>query len=74
MVVLYGDLDGEVYVSQPEGFFDPDSPDDVYVQDNAVYGLKQDSMAWYKVLSEYLLKHKFVKGSIVPNFVHIKKR
>ena len=63
-----------MYVSQPEGFVDPDSPDDVYVHDNIVYGLKQASMAWYKVLSEYRLEHKFVKGSIVPNFVHIKKR
>lgn len=73
IVILYGELDGEVYVSQPEGFVDPDSPDDVYVHANVVYGLKQASMAWYKVLSEYMLKHKFVKGSIVPNFVHIKK-
>ena len=61
-------------MSQPEGFIDPDSPDDVYIHENGVYGFKQASRAWYKVLSEYLLKHKFVKGSIVSNFVHIKKR
>ena len=38
-VVLYGELDEEVYVSQPEGFADPDSPDDVYVHNNAVHGI-----------------------------------
>jgi hypothetical protein len=66
MAFLYGELEEEVYVSQPEGFIDPDHPDDVYVLDKAVYGLKQAPRAWYKVLSEYLLKNKFVKGSIDP--------
>ena len=44
-VILNGELDEEVYVSQPEGFIDPDSPDDVYVHNNGVYGLKQASRA-----------------------------
>ena len=66
MAFLYGELEEEVYVSQTKGFIDPDHPDDVYVLYKAVYGLKQAPRAWYKVLSEYLLKHKFVKGSIDP--------
>lgn len=49
---MYRELDEEMYVSQPEGFVDLDSPDDVYVHNNAVYGLKQASMAWHKVLSD----------------------
>ena len=72
-VILYGELDEEGYVSQPEGFIDPDSPDDVYILDNGVYGLKQASRAWYKVLSEYLLKHKFIEGSIVPTLFILRK-
>lgn len=66
---LYSELKEEVYVSQPEGFIDLDHPNDVYVLDKAIYGLKQAPRPWYKVLSEYLLKHKFVKGSIDPTLL-----
>ncbi|KAJ9535928.1 hypothetical protein OSB04_un000908 [Centaurea solstitialis] len=38
---LYGHLKEEVYVTQPEGFVDPDHPDYVYILDKALYGLKQ---------------------------------
>ena len=37
---LYGELEEEVYVIQLEGLVDPDHPNDVYVLDKAVYGLK----------------------------------
>ena len=64
---LYGKLEEEVSVSQPEGFVDPDHPDDVYVLDKAVYGLKQAPHAWYKVLSEYLVHvhgHRVVRRGV----------
>ncbi|GJZ00566.1 retrovirus-related pol polyprotein from transposon TNT 1-94 [Tanacetum coccineum] len=37
---LNGELNEEVYVSQPEGFVDPDHPTHVYRLKNALYGLK----------------------------------
>ncbi|GKA24755.1 retrovirus-related pol polyprotein from transposon TNT 1-94 [Tanacetum coccineum] len=38
---LNGPLKVEVYVSQPDGFVDPDFPDHVYRLNKPLYGLKQ---------------------------------
>ncbi|KAI3718757.1 hypothetical protein L6452_19640 [Arctium lappa] len=61
---LNGKLKEEVYVSQPEGFFDKDRPYYVYFLDKTLYGLKQAPRAWYDELSAFLVKSGFTKGSI----------
>ncbi|GKF99190.1 retrovirus-related pol polyprotein from transposon TNT 1-94, partial [Tanacetum coccineum] len=38
---LNGELREEIYVSQPEGFVDPDKPNHVYRLKKALYGLKE---------------------------------
>nr|GEU67791.1 retrovirus-related Pol polyprotein from transposon TNT 1-94 [Tanacetum cinerariifolium] len=59
---LNDELKEEVYVSQPEGFVDPDHPTHVYHLKKAIYGLKQAPRAWYNTLSRFLLENKFSKG------------
>ncbi|GJX17458.1 retrovirus-related pol polyprotein from transposon TNT 1-94 [Tanacetum coccineum] len=43
---LNGELKEEIYVSQLEGFVDPDHPTHVYRLKKALYGLKQAPRAW----------------------------
>nr|GEV64173.1 retrovirus-related Pol polyprotein from transposon TNT 1-94 [Tanacetum cinerariifolium] len=63
---LNGELKEEVYISQLEGFVDPDHPTHVYRLKKALYGLKQDPWAWYDTLSRFLLDNKFSKGAVDP--------
>nr|GEW65119.1 hypothetical protein [Tanacetum cinerariifolium] len=63
---LNGELKEEVYVSQPEGFVDPDHPTHVYRLKKALYGLKQAPRAWYDTLSRFLLDNDFSKGAVDP--------
>nr|GEW90119.1 retrovirus-related Pol polyprotein from transposon TNT 1-94 [Tanacetum cinerariifolium] len=63
---LNGDMKEEVYVSQPEGFIDPDHPTHVHHLKKALYGLKQAPRAWYDTMSWFLLDNKFSKGAVDP--------
>ncbi|GJU15596.1 retrovirus-related pol polyprotein from transposon TNT 1-94 [Tanacetum coccineum] len=63
---LNGELKKEVYVSQPEGFVDPDRAHHVYRLKKALYGLKQAPRAWYDTLSKFLLAQGFPKGVVDP--------
>ncbi|GJZ86576.1 retrovirus-related pol polyprotein from transposon TNT 1-94 [Tanacetum coccineum] len=63
---LNGNLREEVYVSQPDGFVDPDKPNYVYKLKKALYGLKQVPCAWYDMLSSFLISNDFSKGSVDP--------
>nr|GFA43717.1 copia protein [Tanacetum cinerariifolium] len=63
---LNDNLREEVYVSQPDGFVDPDNPNQLYKLKKALYGLKQAPRAWYDMLSLFLLSQDFSKGSVDP--------
>nr|GEX57538.1 Gag-Pol polyprotein [Tanacetum cinerariifolium] len=69
IVFLYGPLKEEVYVNQPDGFFDPYHPDNIYRLKKALYGLKQAPRAWYDELSKFLLSKGFSKASR-PDIMH----
>nr|GEW47279.1 retrovirus-related Pol polyprotein from transposon TNT 1-94 [Tanacetum cinerariifolium] len=63
---LNGNLREEVYLSQPNGFVDPDNPNHVYKLKKDLYGLKQAPRAWYAMLSSFLISQDFSKGSVDP--------
>ncbi|GKB44211.1 retrovirus-related pol polyprotein from transposon TNT 1-94 [Tanacetum coccineum] len=66
---LNGELCEVVYVSQPEGFVDPDKPNHVYRLKKALYCLKQAPHAWYDMLSSFLLSQEFFKGAVNPTLL-----
>ncbi|GKC09856.1 retrovirus-related pol polyprotein from transposon TNT 1-94 [Tanacetum coccineum] len=64
--LLNGELREVVYVSQLEGFVDPDKPNHVYRLKKALYGLKQALRAWYDMLSSFLKSQEISKGAVDP--------
>nr|GEU47318.1 retrotransposon protein, putative, unclassified [Tanacetum cinerariifolium] len=54
----------EVYVSQPDGFVDPENPNHMYKLKKALYGLKKAPRGWYDLLLSFLLSQKFSKGTV----------
>ena len=52
-------LEEEVYIEQPEGFFDENNKDKVCKLNKALYGLKQAPRAWYERLHKYIVQIGF---------------
>ncbi|GJY05158.1 retrovirus-related pol polyprotein from transposon TNT 1-94 [Tanacetum coccineum] len=63
---LNGNLREEVYVSQLDGFVDPDNLNHVYKLKKALYRLKQAPRAWYDLLSSFLISQDLSKGLVDP--------
>ncbi|WVZ93591.1 LOW QUALITY PROTEIN: hypothetical protein U9M48_039559 [Paspalum notatum var. saurae] len=61
---LNGYIEEEVYVRQPPSFERAKFPDRVYKLRKALYGLKQAPRSWYARLKSFLLKSRFVMGSV----------
>ena len=58
---LNGELEEEVYVSQPKGYVKAGQETKVYRLLKALYGLRQAPRAWYAQLNKCLLRLGFVK-------------
>ncbi|GJY29752.1 retrovirus-related pol polyprotein from transposon TNT 1-94 [Tanacetum coccineum] len=65
---LNGPLKEEVYVSQLDGFVNPDFPDHVYRLKKALYDLKQAPQAWGDILLVQVYIDDIIFGSTNPDF------
>ncbi|GKB95244.1 retrovirus-related pol polyprotein from transposon TNT 1-94 [Tanacetum coccineum] len=63
---LNGILHEEVYVSQLDGFVDPDNPNHVCRLKKDLYRLKHAPRIWYDLLLSFLLSQGFSKGTVDP--------
>ena len=56
---LFGKLDEEIYMVQPEGFIVKGQESKIYCLQKAVYGLKQAALQWNKLLHKSLVDFDF---------------
>ncbi|KAL0385474.1 UNVERIFIED_CONTAM: Retrovirus-related Pol polyprotein from transposon TNT 1-94 [Sesamum radiatum] len=63
---LHGDLDEQIYMSQPYGFVDKELPDHVCLLKKSLYGLKQSPRHWNKKFDSFMQSLKFSKSSYDP--------
>jgi Reverse transcriptase (RNA-dependent DNA polymerase) len=69
---LHGDLEEELYMEQPEGFVVKGQEHLVCKLRRNLYGLKQASRNWYKMIKSFLCDNKFEKINS-DNYVFVKK-
>lgn len=68
---LNGFIEEEVYIGKPKGFETFDRESHVCKLKQALYGLKQESLAWYTRTKIYLTDLGFAKSEADANLYHI---
>ena len=63
---LFGELDEEIYMDQPEGFVVKSQEKKVCRLKKSIYGLKQSALQWNKQLHKSLLEMKFIHCKVDP--------
>ena len=63
---LNGNLDEDIYMSQPDGYVRPGEEHLVCKLKKSLYGLKQSSRCWNRALSDYLESLGFAQSSADP--------
>ena len=59
---LNGNLNGDVYMMQPEGFLDPKDDGKVCKLQRSLYGVKQVSRSWNQHFNEVVKEFGFIKN------------
>ncbi|KAH9288125.1 hypothetical protein KI387_032242, partial [Taxus chinensis] len=70
---LNGDLQEEVYMTQPEGYVIPRKEMMVCRLIKSLYGLKQAPWEWYIKIDEHPISHRFERNPYDPN-LYLKKQ
>ena len=65
---LYGTLDRDIFMEQPQGFTSKEYPDYVCRLKKALYGLKQAPRAWFGKIAQYLNFCGFKSSCVNPSF------
>ena len=68
---LIGSIDSDIYMSQPEGFIDPDRPIMCKLNES-IYSLKQSAHCWNTTLDEFLTSTGYRKGK-ADDYIYIKQ-
>ena len=63
---LNGELEGDVYMTQPEGFVSKESPNAVCKLKKSIYGLKQASRSWNICFDRTIKSFGFVRSKEDP--------
>lgn len=63
---LYGHLEEELYLEQPDGFIDPKNKSDVCLLKKSIYGLKQAPRMWNQEFNKFLVKFGLTRSTIDP--------
>ena len=58
---LYGHLEEDIYMAQPNGYVDEDHPEFVCQLKRSIYGLKQSPRMWDQTIDNFMLDLKFHK-------------
>jgi len=70
---LYGELDEELFMEQPEGFAVKGQEHKVFCLKRTLYGLKQAALQWWKVLDKSMERLGFRRTKSVSwtaSFLH----
>lgn len=63
MAFLHGDLDEEIYMEQPEGYYIDGKRDYVCKLEKSLYGLKQSPRQWYKRFDQFITSIGFERSN-----------
>ncbi|KAE9016351.1 Retrovirus-related Pol polyprotein from transposon TNT 1-94 [Phytophthora fragariae] len=63
---LYGDVEEEIYMDQPDGFVDQDNPTKKCLLGQALYGTKQAARQWNNKLNQHLVAQGFRRSDADP--------
>ncbi|KAG8492989.1 hypothetical protein CXB51_012658 [Gossypium anomalum] len=63
---LNGKLEGDVYMTQPEGFVDPKDAGKICKLQRSIYGLKQASRSWNLRFNDAIKEFGFIKNEDEP--------